>query len=682
MKFSSLNRKNAKRLRVKSFSGGTDLYNSPFNIADNSLADMKNMICEGGVLKSRQGLIATTENIIKSDSADLDDVIAYRVTDTSVCIDGEYKKIVTADYLLSDAHYYCYIFFLGADGSLTDAGYICYNRVSDNCFYQPVNLLFYTGEPINGGGIFLLATAADAYNGTQYSYRIYEISADMTAWNAVTDYYTPVVYINGRGTRYEEAKATNSAYTGQPRLLESRNMLTSRFKAYYTSDGYSSCFRLPFTELADESIVCRIYTAPDDYTEWFIEPTMSTATATFYTASITLKVDREKGIMYFTDSQGEYPIPVMGRYHENNIRVTAGKEVENGFKRAVSSTCCTVYGTKTVFSGGCDKGTVLCISRANPLYFPETSYAAVGGRDKAINALTAYENGIIAYKSDEIYELKLKNGAALNSSALLADDGSVFFEKDRFAVGKIDVNIGCLNKSTAVICGDRAVWLGNDGNIYSLNTASKSCERLSEAISPYLEKLSEAELERACAYGNSEQYMLMTGSKAVIMKYGEKKSEWYIWDFGGIGLMGAISNKKKQRFFCTGNDGKIFYSAEPSGSRDTDISLKNGTPTAVVKNIYCSATTRCFDFGGTDTQKLIESIAFSAGASGKLDILFNGMHFDTLRLDTDNTSLDCGMLGSVKIIPHLYGIRSLYITFKSEAEFALSELIINYREVG
>lgn len=685
MKFSSLNRTGLKTLKVKDFSGGVNLCKIPSGISDRELSAVNNMCCKGGVLSSRPGICASADDIIENEEISSNYLISYRVTDTAVYVNGEYKKIAVADYCESDAHYFCCIYFLGADGSKTAAGYINYNRISNDCFYQPTSLLFYSGAPVNGGGIFALVTAQNIYDETEYAHSIFEISADMTVWVESTDYYTPVVYINGRGNRYEEAKATNWAYTGQPKILESRNMLTSRFKAYFTSDGYSSCFRLPFTYLASESVVCRVYTAPDKYTEWFIGSASSSVTATFYTADITLNVDRSKGMIYFTDSEGEYPVPMMSKYHENNICVTAGKKTENGFDKAASSTCCAVFDSKIIFSGGCDKGRVFCVSASNPLYFPEDSAATVGGQERGINALLAYKNGIIAYKEDEIYALTLKKGEAINSTSLLADNDSVFYKSDSFSVKRVDGNIGCVNKNSAVLCGNTPVWLGNDGEVYSLNTSSWEMNRLSEAIKPYLTEIGDMELQNASAAVDGSQYMLMIGSKAVIMEYSQNELKaggvkWYIWDFGSIKMLGAEKSGEKQRFFCTGSDGKILYSAVLSGENDTDICYASGVSVINTREIPCSVTTKCFDFGSPAVKKLIENILLSVSSSGKLDIALNGKHFDRLRLGTPDIDCGCGAFKSVKIIPHLFGTQSLCMTFSSDSGFSLGELIINYRE--
>ena len=117
------------------------------------------------------------------------------------------------------------------------------------------------------------------------------------------------------------------AYTAQPKFLEAQNILTGRFKSYFTSDGQSNAFRLPYSGLANETVMCRIYINLTKYTDWTILSNSTSDTQTFYNSAITMNVDRSKGMIYFTTSDGaDYPIPIMSMYHENNICVRAGKQ--------------------------------------------------------------------------------------------------------------------------------------------------------------------------------------------------------------------------------------------------------------------------------------------------------------------------------------------------------------------
>lgn len=682
MKFGLLQRKEQKTFKVRGFKGGTVTDLNAWDIPDNALSDSENMSCEKGVLCTRAGLSADLGNVIKTENPSIIDTLNFKVADSTVCINGKYKKIALEEYCKDDSIYYCNIFLVDADGKSTPAGNFVFNRITDEDFYQPKSILFYSGKAVNGAGVFAFVSSRNIYNTSQSSYRIYELSANLNSWQELNDYYVPVVYINGRGNNYEESKATGYAYTGTPMLLESQNMLTDRFKAYFTSDGYSSCFRLPFSDLNSAPIICRVYMNPTAYAEWRIAEGQSSASATFYTANITLNVDRKKGMLYFTDYEGDYPVPMMSKYHENNICITAGKTVENGFERVVSSTCCSEYGPNIAFSGGIDKGKVLTVNNEKPLYFPCDSVCSVGGND-GINALVSHKNGIFAFKQNEIYAITLKKGAAVNSSSLLADDDSVFYSSNTFLVKKVNGNKGLTNKCACQLYGNDVIWFGSDRAVYSINTSSFEITKLSEAVDGFLTSLENSEAEKAFLVQIGNRLLLLIGKKAVIIDFsdgGIKKPALYIWGFSDLNVVGGFSSSGKLCIFCTGTDGNVFYTAKLSGSEDTDICFNSGS--AVVKSnpVPCMAQSKSFDFGNMSDKKIIESISLTAASKGKLEIYINGRRFDRLNLGKPDMDYTCGTLKTVKLIPYLSPVRAVQFKFCSDKAFSLGELIINYRE--
>lgn len=682
MKFGSLKSNEQKKLRVRAFKAGNFTAVQPYDIPDNALYSSENMWYDKGVLRTREGLSADLKNIIKSENPPLNDTFSYKVSDNSVYINGKHKKIAIEDYCEDDSRYYCNIFFVDADGSSTPAGNFIFSRITDEDFYQPINILFYSGSAVNGAGIFALVSSRNIYNHSQTSYRIYELENSLSSWRELNNFYVPVVYINGRGNRYEESKSAGLAYTGTPKFLESQNMLTDRFKAYYTSDGYSSCFRLPFTDLDNDTVKCRVYKNSTEYTDWLIMEGQSSVTAIFDNLEITLSVDRKKGMLNFTNYAGDYSVPVMSRYHENNICVTAGKTVKNGIENAVSSTCCAVNGSRIVFSGGTDKGRVISVRAENPLYFPcDSSYKIVG--EDGINALLNTKNGILAFRKNEIYALALKNGTAINSNSLLADDDSVFYNGDSFTAKRISDNKGLLNKYACLPCGNYILWLGSDRAVYAISISSYEITKLSEAVDGFFDNLSESEVKNVFAVQNGNRYLLLIGGKAVIMDYGNgglSEPAWYFWSFPNTNVLGGFSSSGELCVFCTGTDGRVFYTAKLSGAEDTDISIKNNAPEIKKQFVPSKAETKSFDFGNMSVKKLIDSISLSAAANSKLEIFINGRRFDSVNLGEPDIDSTCGTLKSVKLLPHLSPVKSLQLKLCSNSAFSLGELVINYRE--
>ena len=682
MKFGSLQRNEQKTFKVRSFKSGTVTAALAADIPDNALYESENMWYEGGVLCTRAGLTANSENIIKSENPPVYDTFSYKVTDFGVYIDGNYKKIALQEYCQDDSIYYCNIFFVGDDGNSSAAGNLIFNRITFEDFYQPTNILFYSASPVEGAGVFALVCTRNIYNYSQTSYSIYELETGLSSWKQLHNFYVPVVYMNGRGNRYEESRSSGFAYTGTPMFLESRNMLTERFKAYFTSDGYSSCFRLPFTDLNNDIVQCRIYMSSTEYTDWVIMDYESSVTTTFCNAQITLSVDRAKGMLSFTSAGGDYSVPLMNKYHENNICVIAGKALKSGIESAVSSTCCAVLGSRLVFSGGTDRGRVISVHTDNPLYFPCDSSYKIGGED-GVNALLSYKNGILVFKQNEIYTLTLKNGSPINSSSLLADDDSVFYTKDTFTAKKISGDKGLDNKYSCLLCGDKAIWLGSDRSVYAISTSSFEITKLSKTIDGYLASLSDGDISKTFAVHNDNRYLLLIGEKAVIMDYrdgGLKNPAWYIWSFMHSNALGGFSSSGQLYIFCKGTDGRVFYTAKLSGIEDTDICRSGEEPVINNYSVAGRAVTKCFDFGSMSNRKLIDSISVSASSKARLEVFINGRRFDTLNLGEPDIDYTCGTLKSVKLIPHLSPVKSLCLKFSSDSAFSLGELIINYRE--
>lgn len=685
MKFSSLQHTGVKTMKVPKFNGGLNLTDLPTNISDNQLTQCNNMVFNGGFLKTREGLSAEKENIICKNAPDDYCEASLDITSNEIYIDGAKVKIAVSDILYDDSYHLCQFYFIDSSGNSTYAGKLDFFRTENTIFYEPCNFTFYTGSAVNGGGVFLFVTKKDRYSPENKWYEIYEISEDMTSWDAVRNYYTPVVYINGRGTRYEEAKSLFKAFTGKPTMLESPNLLNGRFIAYFSSDFHSSCFRLPYADLADEYVKCRLYSAPDSYTEWFVGPTQKSNTQKLYTADITFNVDRKKGIVYFTSADGtDYPLPTTSTYQENNLQIHAGKNIPNGFQNVVSSTCTAICKGKTVFSGGIDKGAVYSISADNPLYFPQQSTTVVGNNNKQVEALLTFsDNTILALKENEAYTLTLKAGKAINSNSLLADNDKIFYENDAISSALISEEIGCVNKHTIALCFGNPVWVGKDKNIYALNAKNHNISLVSNTIAPIISTVTNEELSKAFAVYHKNTYMLFAGSKGFVMDFSLKDitsntTKWYSWDFGKINILEGIENNGKLSLLCLGSDEKVLYSASLSGNNDADITY--GEPCTIAKEkIHSSVSTKHFNIDNISQLKLIESIFLSLSSRGKIDIYINKKRFDSIKLNSSNADCGCNTLNSVRIIPSSKPLQSFCISLASTDGLSLGELILYYR---
>ena len=684
MKFGHLDEKREKSYRIRKLDGGINTSALPQNTADGELIACENMEFENGVLKTRAGLIATEYDIIKNESSALFTDVSYTVTETDVFLDGEKKRVAYEKAYDGTSNYVYYVYLLGADGTSAEAGEIYFSRISDDTFYTPYSILFYGGAPVNGGGIFALVTLRNEYNSYEYGYRVYEISSTLNSWMRITSFYEPVVMINGRGNKYETAKASNQAYTAQPKFLEAQNILTGRFKSYFTSDGQSNAFRLPYSGLANEAVMCRIYVNLTKYTDWTILSNSTSDTQTFYNSAITMNVDRSKGMIYFTASDGaDYPIPLMSMYHENNICIRAGKQYGEELKEICTLTCCAAYDSKLVFSGGCERGRVYSVSYANPLYFSEKSIADIGGGGNVVISLLTTKDGIIAFKKNEVYKLKLKHGNALNTSSLLADDDSVFYEGDTFSQTKL-ADTGCANRRACALCGSYPLWLSGDGEIYSMNTFSGKITRVFESTEAFLSLLTATEKENAVAVGENGRFLLLFGGKALLVHFtpGETKQRYYTHSFIDFKPIDILPNGKDRAYICVGSDGKVLYFARESrAGGDTDIKSSSSQAAVVSVPFSSSFSTKCFDFGTAAVRKSVESITLSVAAVGKLKIRLTGDTEEEINVDLNGCQNKCGTLNVVRLLPHIAPIRVVCLNFSTDGSMEIGEISFNYREV-
>ena len=179
-------------------------------------------------------------------------------------------------------------------------------------------------------------------------------------------------------------------------------MLNGIFYAYFSSDGYSSEFSLPFSNISDENVICRVHYSPSSYTEWVIYAGKNSASQTFMGTTVTVNVDRSKGLIYFTVEAGDYSVPLMGKYKANNIRITATKKTEGSFDDVVSATCCQIFKSRIILSGSIKDNRIYSARYDSPLYFPYSGVTEIGEARLPVTALTVSGEKILAFKATEL----------------------------------------------------------------------------------------------------------------------------------------------------------------------------------------------------------------------------------------------------------------------------------------
>ena len=677
MKYNSLKPSAVKSFRLPTLNGGTGLGNDADN---NALCGGKNVWFKDGTLKTRSGLFAASKNAVTVETKSQTDEISYILTDTCVNRWGIEYRIGYSNVMTENFMYVTNVYLVSSDINIKSIGSLTFLRFSSDEFKIPENIVFYTGTPQSGGGIFALVTLYNVENYNDKNYNIYEINDEFTEWVRVYDYYVPTVLINGRGNNYDMAH--NEAFITLPaeKALESQNILNGKFYAYYTSDGYSNMFRLPLCDLSGDNVTCRIYYTSSLYVEWSVSGVVIADTKSFMGFDIMLEVDREKGTLSFFNNGQPYPIPVISTYNENNIKVTATKETENGFSQVVHSTCSLTADGRVYLAGG-QNGNVLMLAKCeNPFYFPQRSTVNVGGYEEII-ALSIQSKKNIALKSNETYYVSLRKGDIINEIGLIADNDTLFKTADTLSCELISKSIGCGFKNTVCKVNGKTDWLGGDCKVYLLNSIGfDDIIDLSKGANTY-----GYDYEEAFAVSDGQYYILIAGKDALACELSEaSKPKWYFWEFdSGITLGSGFYKNRTLYFLCFSGNSGFFYVSKFSGDFDTKLYYDaDGNIQSQNVNVDSFIETKAYALSGLTQKNTIESIYLALSGKGRVEIKVNGRHiaFVDLRFSTDD--YDKGEYKTVMLTPHLYDTERVKIEVLSSDAFALKDIEIFYRKTG
>lgn len=565
MKFSAMRLKNRKVLHIDVPENGMNLTKPSLHIDDGEISYSENMIFENGALQSRKGIAANSRSVLPHILAGQPTNKEVKLTDTEYILDGEIYRIAYRTTVYEGT---CMVgvYLLGKDRTPRNISFLCYIGEEDDT-YIPESFVFYCGKAQTGGGLFAFVKFREETAGT-VKYTLYEISSNLGSWILVEDYYVPTVYINGRGNSYAEAKKIYNVSELTPKTLELPNMLNSRFKAYYSSDGLSHGFRLPFTNLAAKTVECTIHTTPSAYGKWIISAGGTTDTITFNDKQVTMNVNRSKGLIYFTCEGENFPIKIMPNYKENNICFEASHKEASEFKNIASCTCSQKNREKVYFSGGREKSFIYYCNYENPIYFPSISDNIIGSSDNKVVSLCNMNDDLIAFKNNEIYRIGLSDTKPLNSIALLADNGKIFEETVEFKMHLMCSNLGVSSDKMVSRVGDKPVFFGNDYKVYIIRNPN-NVECISEKINSLLPNTEKEQNKRLIIGADKTKVYIFAEDKCIVIDCNEKPKA-YLWFFPEkLIIHGIFSQEIYTSLLIEHGDSETLFFANLSGETDT-----------------------------------------------------------------------------------------------------------------
>lgn len=453
-------------LDMSTLNGGLNLWELEYKLAPNQSPDMLNMYWKDGALSSRRG----------------------------------------QDYIYEPASDDLYGAFYAGYERLWKGRWICQKGTK----LYAVNIetgthtSIYSGNLTEefGGSFFEFGENLYYMNGHEYL----KIDENLSASDVVP--YIPVVVINRKpdgtgGDTYED-----------------ENRIASGKTVWFTADGTSTDYTLPYQDL-DDTLVTAI------------------VNGTEMTEGSGFSVNRSTGVVTFDQAPFQSSLPVV-----NNVRITCYKTDTDTVNSVLNCKCATAYGTgnsMVVVVGGTPKQpngyfwsghTSLGL---DPSYFPFDYYNLAGTGDEYITGFGKQQNMLVIFKERSIGKTYLKETTV---------DDMVYLDLPYTPVNDV---IGCTFEKSIRLIENNLVFATKDSGVYVLldttTAGENNVRRISKNVNGsgstkgILFELRRAESKDVCSYDDGSRYWLCIGGVVYIwdyeissFRYKEENLSWFLFD--------------------------------------------------------------------------------------------------------------------------------------------------------
>ncbi|MBO4468510.1 MAG: hypothetical protein J5766_04345 [Clostridia bacterium] len=683
-----------KKTKGFALSGGMDNSGSREDIDDKKFYFAKNMVYEYGALRARKGLAPIGHGLIGNHDALGNLKTPLTVTDTPYSYSGVSGKLGYDIWSDGATFAFVNVYLFRDNMTVRVLGTITVNMVSGQ-FFLPKSIVFLTGNAVHGNGlyVFLCCTpGTETYDSGLFE--IYEFSGSNLGFTHVSDsdFYVPVLYTNGRGNNFNEARRNGWVYEETPQYPEDVNLLTEQFKAFFTSDGYSSGFKLPVWQL-DGSLpsFCRIYENADNYVEWILPPETQSSTINYNGYQITATLDCSTGYLRFTNNGSDYAIPKSQQLNGNNVMIVSHKYILNCRKAVLSSKGGVLFEDKIyLYGNGFYRNEIYCSASDNPLYFPESMKTTVGNFNEGVNALHAKGKTLFAFKNDGIFKISSNEQISKTDMVLPIDVGRNYQITNRLKSTELSEKIGCSAIKTIKNCGNKTIFLAQDKKIYCISDNGITAE-ISAPVNGLLSGLPAGDVSNAFAVRYGHNYLIFIGNHALVVDFentefgfteklgnrnGNSPVKWYYLVFpSSQGYTSGIETGGHPYIICTDRNRKVSYICGFSGDKDRIPDPTAQEPTTTDCDIEFELETKSFDLDDPTAKKSILSADLFLSGHGNFKI---GICGDRYR--SDQTIVLKGE-SVVKIYPFLLPSYAVSADISGKAPFSVSKFSLVYKSI-
>lgn len=674
MKFTAFKSNNRKMLSIIAEDKGINLTKPTLHLEKGELGLSTNVTYKNGSLKTRDGFSAENKYNFVNEYNENSFISNYKLTNVEYYLNGEKMRVAVNVSAQSDNEYDISVFLIGKKGRVQSIGTMEFLRTADDVFFIPQSYLIFTAAANSGAGIYAFVTLKNCYS-EERSYLIFELDDELSAWNRCTQFYIPTVYFDGKGTDYEMALSNGNVSRLSPTVAEPMNLLYKMAEAYFTTDGFSHTFKLPFTNIENALFRCKIYIAPDKYINFEVGADKNSATITLDEQAITLLINRVTGTFSFLKNGEPFIFEAYKKYGENNMRVTFSLTDEEVAEDIISCRFCEKVGNYIVFGGGRQKNRLFYCEYDKPLYFPKAKDNKIGAENKGITGLIASLNSLYAFKENEIFKVKLSGGKAINELAELSHNGKIFHKAVCFNAETVSNDCGCSYPDTLSRVLEKPVFMGEDYGIYTVSQGG--IKKVSEKFAEYFNFLPEAKLKSAKGFCIDAKYYLFVSNEIMIIDF-KDDVKCYLWKVpSGKEIFGCFKSENDLIFLFKNINNNLCYTALLSGEKDIYLKTSNTTetfdiPTALrLKSHYLS---------NSKNKKYLHTANFGLSAKEHTTILIgegdNKEKFVIRRGDFSSNNQD-----NVKLLCDLKGMEAVDITINSKGSICFSKAELYFTEL-
>ena len=412
----------------------------------------------------------------------------------------------------------------------------------------------------------------------------------------------------------------------------------------------------------------------------------------------------------------------------NNIEVSIPLEFSAEERaRVFGATQCEWFGGGTegiaggtrLFLGGntveANKNLVAWSDLNDPLYFPENNYFRVGENSSAVTGFGKQADMLFIFKENGcgMYHIKYQQNSDISAEDLINQSVVDYIASSvYFLLVQVNPNVGCSYPETIQLCRNRLVWLGDNGNVYTLVSESQYNERSVFCVSEMVARDLKRNIKsNATACDWEGYYCLMSGNKLYLMDYNcygythvasYSKTEdaniripWYIWE---LPVSGDIFTIGDTMMFSNYNDGAdvetccyLHYSLKQNNTSVDKVYIFDSAKEEMVlesRPIETLLRTKLFTFGEPSTRKNVDKINLQLGNNGGERITVKVItdqseeEYDIYLMGTETEAYTPGYIDSKAIFPCARNVLRIGLEISSEGVVAVDGMEIKYRTTG